>query len=458
MAEQEKWKWQEPGTTWKGIGLYHITLTIPDRSPLLGSLEVPDNDPNKAKVKRTALGNALVNCLLSIQHYHPEVQVLHFCLMPDHLHAVLYVRHTMPTGIRGVTRGFWQAVKKLGRAWSASSSVAPNAIQRNNQAPSSSIAPNVIRRNSQAPSSSIAPNVIRRNNQAPSSSIAPNVIQRNTQAPSSSFAPNVIQRNTQAPSSSFAPNVIQENSQAPSSSFAPNVIRRNSQKETSHQILQDETARFEAFSASLREQQGEEIYYHLPPIFTDMPFIRPMGRNTQLPNTIRYIDMNPQRLATKRLRPGFFYVQRGIMIGGRSYDGVGNTTLLMADRFATVHVRSVMVKAAEQGDGEPLRNYKNSCVLAARKGVILISPFISTHEKQVMQVLLDEQHPFICLTDNGFRDYYKPSGALFDACAAGRVLILSPWQYDASKRHISRADCVALNGMAEDICNQLNGY
>ena len=378
MAEQEKWKWQEPGTTWKGIGLYHITLTIPDRSPLLGSLEVPDNDPNKAKVKRTALGNALVNCLLSIQHYHPEVQVLHFCLMPDHLHAVLYVRHTMPTGIRGVTRGFWQAVKKLGRAWSASSSIAPNVIRRNSQAPSSSI--------------------------------------------------------------------------------APNVIRSNSQKETSHQILQDETARFEAFSASLREQQGEEIYYHLPPIFTEMPFIRPMGRNTQLPNTIRYIDMNPQRLATKRLKPGFFYVQRGIMIGGRSYDGVGNTTLLMADRFATVHVRSVMVKAAEYGDGEPLRNYKNSCVLAARKGVILISPFISTHEKQVMQVLLDEQHPFICLTDNGFRDYYKPSGALFDACAAGRVLILSPWQYDASKRHISRADCVALNGMAEDICNHLNGY
>ena len=426
MAEQEKWKWQEPGTTWKGIGLYHITLTIPDRRPLLGSLEVPNNDPNKAKVKRTALGNALVNCLLSIQHYHPEVQVLHFCLMPDHLHAVLYVRHTMPTGIRGVTRGFWQAVKKLGRAWSASSSIAPNVIRKNNQAPSSSIAPNVIRSNNQAPSSSIAPNVIRSNNQAPSSSIAPNV--------------------------------IQENSQAPSSSFAPNVIRRNSQKETSHQILQDETARFEAFSASLREQQGEEIYYHLPPIFTEMPFIRPMGRNTQLPNTIRYIDMNPQRLATKRLKPGFFYVQRGIMIGGRSYDGVGNTTLLMADRFATVHVRSVMVKAAEQGDGEPLRNYKNSCVLAARKGVILISPFISTHEKQVMQVLLDEQHPFICLTDNGFRDYYKPSGALFDACAAGRVLILSPWQYDASKRHISRADCVALNGMAEEICNQLNGY
>lgn len=208
-------------------------------------------------------------------------------------------------------------------------------------------------------------------------------------------------------------------------------------------------------AAGLREELGEEAYYQLEPIFTEMPFIRSMGRNTQLPNTIRYIDMNPQRLATKRLRPGFFRVQRGIEIGGRSYDGVGNTTLLMAERFSTVHVRNVMVKAAEQGDAEPLRNYKNSCVLAARQGTIMVSPFISTDEKQVMQVLLREERPFIYLTDNGFRDYYKPVDSLFDACAAGRVLILSPWPYDAGKRHISRADCVALNKMAEEICDSL---
>ena len=99
MTKQEKWKWQEPGTTWKGIGLYHITLTIPDRRPLLGRLEILDNNPDKAKVRRTALGNALVDCLLGIQHYHPEVRVLHFCLMPDYLHAVLYVRRTMPEEI-----------------------------------------------------------------------------------------------------------------------------------------------------------------------------------------------------------------------------------------------------------------------------------------------------------------------------------------------------------------------
>ena len=371
MAEQEKWKWQEPGTTWKGIGLYHITLTIPDRQPFLGTLTVTDNDPTTAQVVRTALGNALVDCLLSIPHHHPEVQVLHFCLMPDHLHAILYVRHTMPTGISALVRGFWHATKKLGRASSLDSSLAP------------------------------------------SSPLA--------------------------------------------SSVAPNVIRRNIQKDTtdSHS-LREATDRLNAFSDSLREQMGDEAYYRLAPVFSEMPFIRPMGHNTQLPNTIRYIDMNPQRLATKRLKPGFFRVQRGITIGDRNYDGVGNATILTGEHFEPVHVRRKMVIAAENGNDTTLRNYMNSCVLKARKGVMMVSPFISTQEKQVMQVLLREQHPFILLVDNGFRDYYKPSDNLFDACAAGRVLILSPWPYDANKRHITREDCVALNAMAEKICNHLS--
>ena len=172
---------------------------------------------------------------------------------------------------------------------------------------------------------------------------------------------------------------------------------------------------------------------------------------------IRYVQMNPQRLATKRLKPGYFRVQKDIEIGGRKYDGVGNVALLMAEHYEPVHVRSVMVKAAEQGNAESLRSYMNGCVLAARKGVVMVSPFISPQEKQVMQVLLQEQRPFVLLTDNGFRDYYKPADDLFDACAAGRLLILSPWPYDNGKRHISRSECVALNTMAEEICEYLNG-
>lgn len=382
MAEHEKWQWQEPGTTWKGAGLYHITLTIPDRQPLLGKLVVPNNDPTMSKVCRTALGNALVDCLLGISHYHPEVQVLHFCLMPDHLHAVLYVRRTMAKGIGALVRGFWQGAKKLGRA----SLIGPNAIRGNCHLED----PNAIRGNCQEED---------------------------------------IRGNCQE-----------------------GGIPVDCQKGE----LQRETSWLEARSEELREEMGDEAYYRLAPVFTEMPFIRPMGRRSQLPNTIRYIDMNPQRLATKRLKPGLFRVQKDIVIGNRSYDGVGNTTLLMAEHFETVHVRQVMVDAANHGDNGQLRDYMNACVLKARKGMVMVSPFISSYEKQVMQVLLREQRPFVVLADNGFREYYKPIDSLFDACASGRVLILSPWPYDADKRHISRADCVALNAMAEEICNQLN--
>lgn len=142
MTEHEHWQWQEPGSAWKGAGLYHIILTVTDRQPVLGALVTPGGDPTKAKVARTALGDALIDCLMSIHVYRPEVRVLHFCLMPDHLHAVLYVQRRMEKGIGTVARGFWQAAKKLGRAcsYAGPSFITPNAANA-----ASFITPNDIR-------------------------------------------------------------------------------------------------------------------------------------------------------------------------------------------------------------------------------------------------------------------------------------------------------------------------
>ena len=329
MAEQDKWQWQEQGTAWRGVGIYHVTLTVPSREALFGTLVIPENDSSKAQIERTALGNAVVDELYVMCRHYPEIRILQFCLMPDHLHAVIQVTRVMATSIRSVIRGYWQGVKKLGRAYTL------------------------------------------------------------------------------------------------------------------------------AVAAELNSETTNKEGYAFP-IFTERPFIRPLSRRGQLHTMIHYVQMNPQRLATKRLMPGYFRVQKDIEIGGRKYDGVGNVALLMAGHFEPVHVRNVMVKAAEQGQSESLRNYMNGCVLAARKGVVMVSPFISPQEKQVKQVLLQEQRAFVLLTDNGFRDYYKPADELFDACAAGRLLILSPWPYDDGKRHISRSKCVALNEMAEELCRFLS--
>ena len=338
MVDQTKWQWQESGTAWRGVGVYHITLTVPSREPLFGTLAIPEGDPSKARIDRTALGNAVIDELYVMCKHYPEIRVLQFCLMPDHLHAVIRAR-VMDTSIRSVVRGYWQGVKKHGRAYTLS--------------------------------------------------------------------------------------VAAE--------------------------LKSGTTNKGDMSTPAMNDGGYPF-----PIFTERPFIRPLSRRGQLNTMIRYVQMNPQRLATKRMKPGFFRVQKDIEIGGRKYDGVGNVALLMAGHFEPVHVRSVMVKAAEQGHSESLRNYMNGCVLAARKGTVMVSPFISPQEKRVKEVLLQEQHPFILLTDNGFRDYYKPADSLFEACAAGRLLILSPWPYDEGKRHISRSECVALNAMAEEICMYLN--
>lgn len=396
--EQEQWQWQEPGTAWRGAALYHITLTVPSRQPVLGRLAVPDDNPANARVQRSALGDALVDTLLGIPYYHPEARVLHFCLMPDHLHAVVYVRCTMEQGIKTLVRGFWQGGKKLGRACS---------YQERGIAPS------------------------------------------NTRGESKEGGLQKSLSKDQGKGWESKEGGLQKSlSKEEGSSFlVPSTTREE---------LKEGSARLQELAAGLCAELGNDAYYSLLPLFSEMPFIRPMGRYSQLQNTIRYLDMNPQRLATKRLMPGFFSVQKGIGIAGRSYDGVGNIALLHAERYDAVHVRRMWVSAAERGDSQPLRDYMNSRVLDARRGVVMVSPFISPHEKQVMQVLLAEQLPFILLADNGFRDYYKPTDALFDACAAGRLLILSPWQYDQGKRHITRADCMALNAMAEEIARAVS--
>lgn len=359
-----KWQWQEQGTSWKGIGIYHVTLTVPSREALLGTLIIPNNDPAEAMVEQTELGRTLLACQRSVPMFHPEIQILQYSLMPDHLHSIWYVRCPMEESIRYVVQGFWRAAKKAGRAYSYINTC-----------------------------------------------LAGRPMDETAGWPMDETA------------GKFA-----------LSSLAPADSRGN----------------------PLREFLDGDTYSHLAPIFTEVPFIRPLSRRGQLHAMIRYVQMNPERLATKRLKPGYFRVQNDIKIGGRKYDGVGNVALLTKERYDVVHVRSAMVEEAKHGDASRLRDYMNSRVLLARSGVVMVSPFISPQEKQVQQVLMREGLPIICLTDNGFREYYKPADSLFEACATGRLLILSPWLYDDGKRHICRADCVALNAMAEELVDLLS--
>ena len=53
---REQWQWQEPGRAWKGIGIYHITLVVTSREPLLGTLVVSNNNPERVTPFAEQLG------------------------------------------------------------------------------------------------------------------------------------------------------------------------------------------------------------------------------------------------------------------------------------------------------------------------------------------------------------------------------------------------------------------
>ena len=182
------------------------------------------------------------------------------------------------------------------------------------------------------------------------------------------------------------------------------------------------------------------------------PFVRPMSRRGQLNTMIHYVQMNPIRLATKILKPGFFYVQRDIQLNGHCFNAVGDISIIQAKQFLPVHVRHKMEEMARNGEDQALRDYMNRCVLDARKGAVMVSPFISKNEQRVLEVLLKEKRPIIYIASNGFREYYKPSDLLFDAVSEGRALILASTSYDPDKRFLSREDCIMLNKIAEDLC------
>lgn len=125
--EHDIWQWQEPYTAWRGIGIYHVTLTLTDRQPLLGTLVIPNNDPKQARVEWSDLGRIVLGHLLDLPQRRPEIRIMSYCLMPDHLHSIWHVTEPMPTSILSVVRGFWQGEKKIGRAFSMS--ITPHSMR-----------------------------------------------------------------------------------------------------------------------------------------------------------------------------------------------------------------------------------------------------------------------------------------------------------------------------------------
>ena len=160
-----------------------------------------------------------------------------------------------------------------------------------------------------------------------------------------------------------------------------------------------------------------------------------------------YLLDNPRRLLMKHARPDWLYPFFDLKLGPYTFNGIGNRSLLTAPRRIAVKLSRRLTE--QQIEAEAARYLEE-----ARQGAVLVSPAISPGEKHVMRAAFDAGLPTIVLLENGFTQLSKPHGEQFDACSAGRLLMLSPWEHHNEKHTITRVQCEQLNQMALAITQQ----
>ena len=93
------------GHDYQGRCIYMITLVVKERRPLLGTLK-GDGEREPAIVEPSPLGQAVIQSLVNIPRFYPEIAIWTFQLMPDHLHFIVFVKERIPVHLGKVINGF----------------------------------------------------------------------------------------------------------------------------------------------------------------------------------------------------------------------------------------------------------------------------------------------------------------------------------------------------------------
>ena len=199
-------------------------------------------------------------------------------------------------------------------------------------------------------------------------------------------------------------------------------------------------------------------------------------RAGQLDAMFNYLRDNPRRLAVKWLFPDLFRAVAALrrplpslgVVG--AFAALGNRFLLdrplvqvQVSRRDFAYRREPKagggLKIARDAAGEPLVAQESAAFAAkaeallarARQGAALLSPCVSEGEREIARRAFAEGLPLVVLRNKGFAPLEKPGGRHFDACAAGRLLMLAPatWPHVPGEKPMTRRDALALNRLAQ---------
>lgn len=137
-----------------------------------------------------------------------------------------------------------------------------------------------------------------------------------------------------------------------------------------------------------------------------------------------------------------------LLLAGRvvTCDSYGNRTLLSERRCLPV--------VCHRKDNNRFNEQKQLCLEEAEHGTVLVSARIAKGEQEIMDEAQRSGYPMVLIADNGFPEVYHPSAERIEQCAMGKLLIVTPWQYQYRKKDetVSVPFCKTMNCVAQALC------
>ena len=421
-------------------GIYHITLHVADGmgQPLgavVGNPSAPDGSADAPRTALSPVGRMVEHELLhSIHAHYPMIVIQDYVIMPEHLHFIAVVQDkilsrngkTMTLG--QVIAGFKKGCNR--RYW-----------ELTGQADGSGCMDGSSRTEG---SGQIATHTSPAGPAAPASATGP------------TFGPTFGSASASGSASGPGP------ASAPSSVSVPGGLPAGASS-APYKVPSDGTSgRQPLFSAGFCDVMPVDAAQ----LATQRAYIAGNPRSRLLRSSNRAL-LSVQRagvataLTPSALR-GYLHRECGAALTAEAWEELAAQLLLAPDCTVTcdsfgprrlLEARLLPV-VCHRKDAARFAQQKARCLEEAARGAVLVSARIAKGEQEIMNESVNHGFPVIIIADNGFPDRYHPSQERLDHSAAGRLLIVTPWQYRyraaADTIHVPR--CKAMNCVAQALC------
>ena len=423
---------RENGWDYRGRGIYHFTLVVDGRVPLFGAL-VGDN-AETAYVRYNTFGHRVYRMLSGLPQFYKNkgfaLKILTLKVMPDHIHLVIQVLEPLPQSIGTVVRGFKSACTKIYKQDYYSGENAAE-VHGNGGA-------GVLGNGGAGDCWGYAADKDSGENTAGLLGYGGAGVLGNGGA-------GVLGNGTGKEGKGYAADKDSgENAAGVHGNGGAGLLGNGTGKEGKGYAADKDSGEN---AAGVHGNGGtgmlgggnafeEAVLVQFARIFASRGSIwqqdpahyheRILHAPGQLRRMIDYVQDNPRRLWIKSHHPDLFRLHRQTDIDGLLFTSLGNHFLLdWPDRQ--------MVEMSRSATDEQIQQRLQAALTAARNGTVTYTAAISRGEKTIARTLRERGYPLVVLLNDGFpqegsphEHFFKPGGVYFEACSAGRLLLLEP--------------------------------